>query len=118
MHVTTISSSKVNISVTFCTFMLLCIHRQLYFQRSFWQLCGKGWCGRERAGEETRLKADAEGMMVSRVVAERMADRSMGRLLIIYLCIYYLLYPHLRTCLLILERGERRERNIDVRGKH
>ena len=38
----------------------------------------------------------------------------------IYLCIYWLIFknPHLRTCPLILERGEWRERNISVREKH
>ena len=31
---------------------------------------------------------------------------------------FYLCYPHLRTYSLILETGEGRERNIDVREKH
>ena len=39
-----------------------------------------------------------------------------------YLFIYFIYFPHLRTCLLIWERGEwkkkKRERNIDVREKH
>ena len=39
-----------------------------------------------------------------------------------YLTSIFFFYPHLRTCLLILERGEERgidrERNIDVKEKH
>ena len=36
---------------------------------------------------------------------------------LLYLFVY-LFNPHLSTCLLILERGEERERNINVREKH